>query len=122
MYQGRSIAGGRPLLYRYCLWPAGGDYDLPGVDRGRKKCQKQGGYLPNSVKDLAKILKRQRLNNSEEFPTRNWIQSAAENKEGIQETYEGLQQEQVFAEESRWYRGDSHIHTTMSDGHDTPKR
>lgn len=66
-------------------------------------------------------MKRQRLNNSEEFPTYNWIQSITKNKDGIQEQYEGLSQDQIFGAASHWYCGDLHIHTTMSDGHDTPK-
>ena len=86
-----------------------------------KNARNKADICLNSVKDLAKILKRQRLNNSEEFPTYNWIQSTIKNKDGMQERYEGLPQDQIFDAASRWYRGDLHIHTTMSDGHDTPK-
>ncbi len=79
-----------------------------------KSARNKADICLNSVKDFAKILKRQRLNNSEEFPMHNWIQ----NTDGAEE---GISPDQIFAEESRWYRGDLHIHTTMSDGHDTPK-
>ena len=68
----------------------------------------------NSVKDLAKILQRQRLNGNLDLPVYNWIQNT-------DETYDGLEADQIFSEEGRWYRGDLHIHTTKSDGHDTPK-
>lgn len=79
-----------------------------------KSARNKADICLNSVKDLMKILKRQRLNNSEEFPMHNWIQ----NTDGAEE---GISPDQVYAQESRWYRGDLHIHTTMSDGHDTPK-
>ena len=67
-----------------------------------KNARNKADICLNSVKDLAKILKRQRLNNSEEFPTYNWIQSITKNKVGIQEQYEGLSQDQIFGAASRW--------------------
>ena len=78
-----------------------------------KSARNKADICLNSVKDLMKILQRQRLN-KEEFLMCNWIQ----NTDGAEE---GISPDQVYAQESRWYRGDLHIHTTMSDGHDTPK-
>ena len=86
-----------------------------------KNARNQADICLNSVKNLAKILKRQRLNGSGEFPIYNWIQDKTEDKGSLQGQYEGLSQNQIYDAESRWYRGDLHIHTTMSDGHDTPK-
>ena len=79
-----------------------------------KSARNKADICLNSVKDLMKILQRQRLNKEERFVMYNWIQ----NTDGAEE---GLSPDQVYAQESRWYRGDLHIHTTMSDGHDTPK-
>ena len=78
-----------------------------------KSARNKADICLNSVKDLMKILQRQRLN-KEEFLMCNWIQ----NTDGAEE---GISPDQVYAQESRWHRGDLHIHTTMSDGHDTPK-
>mgnify|MGYP004461510649 CR=1 FL=1 len=78
-----------------------------------KSARNKADICLNSVKDLMKILQRQRLN-KEEFLMCNWIQ----NTDGAEE---GISPDQIYAQESRWYRGDLHIHTTMSDGHDTPK-
>ena len=86
-----------------------------------KKARNKADICLNSVKDLAKILQRQRLNGEKEFSVYNWIQNTEEKQKNDKDIYEGLTADQIFSEESRWYRGDLHIHTTMSDGHDTPK-
>lgn len=86
-----------------------------------KSARNKADICLNSVKDLAKILQRLRLNGVKEFPMKNWIQYAEGNDEKIAGAYEDFASNQIFAPESRWYRGDLHIHTTISDGHDTPK-
>lgn len=71
-----------------------------------------------SVKELAQILQQQRLNGEEKFSSYNWVQ-----KEDDEMAEDGtdMDPQRIFSQESRWYKGDLHIHTTMSDGHDTPK-
>ena len=86
-----------------------------------KSARNKADICLNSVKDLVKILQRLRLNGAKEFPMKNWIQCAEGTEEKIAGAYEDFMPNQVFFQESRWYRGDLHIHTTMSDGHDTPK-
>ena len=86
-----------------------------------KNARNKADICLNSVKDLARILQRLRLNEVKEFQMKNWIQYAEGNEEKIAGAYEYFAPDQIFSAESRWYRGDLHIHTTMSDGHDTPK-
>lgn len=67
----------------------------------------QPTYCLASVQSLAKILKRMRVSGEENFPPTSFAEIHI--------------QKGLYDPASRWYKGDLHIHTTCSDGHDTPK-
>lgn len=90
-----------------------------------KEYSGQPTYCLFSVQGLAKILRRMRVAGEWNFPPQafaanpideNFPVSNGKSINGIQKAIPGL-----YDQASRWYKGDLHIHTTCSDGHDTPE-